>query len=285
MVTVEALAFGYKRKRRLFSDLQLHLEPGGIYGLLGKNGAGKTTLLKLLCGLRFPQSGTCRVLGLDPARRPVGLLEEVFLLAEEMPVPPLSGTAYVDLYAPFYPRFEREAFTAHLGELEIDPAERLSEMSHGQKKKFMVAFGLSTGCRLLLLDEPTNGLDIPSKSQFRRLLSRSVRDDRVIVISTHQVRDMEYLIDPVVILDRGQVVFNQPIARIAQRLSVRHETAEPHDDDVLYAEKSMAGYQVVRRLMSNNETGVDLETLFNAVTNAGDRVRSLFVTGHAGKEI
>ncbi len=276
MVTIERLAYGYRRKkRRLFSDLQLHLEPGGICGLLGKNGAGKTTLLKLLCGLRFPQVGACRVLGLDPAQRPAGLLEETFLLPEEIPVPPLTGHAYASLYTSFYPRFEHSTFASRLAELEIDPSERLTEMSHGQRKKFLVAFGLSSGCRLLLLDEPTNGLDIPSKSQFRRILSRSVRDDRTIVISTHQVRDMENLIDPIVVLDGGAVVFNQPIAEITRRLLIRQEETEPRDDGVLYTEKALGGYQVVRRGREGEEGGLDLETLFNAITTS-ERVRGVF---------
>jgi ABC-2 type transport system ATP-binding protein len=276
MVTIRDLSFGYTKRRRLFRNLDMELTPGGIHGLLGKNGAGKTTLLKLLCGLRFPQGGSCRVLGLEPASRPVELLQDVFLLPEELSVPPVPGSMYVELYAPFYPHFDRESFAAHLREFEVDGSGRLTELSYGQKKKFLLAFGLASGARLMLLDEPTNGLDIPSKSQFRRLLARATSEDRVIVISTHQVRDMENLIDPVVILDDGRIIFSQPVAEVSRRLVVRQEREEPRDAEALYAEKTLAGYTVVRPNPGSEESAVDLETLFNTLTSGSPRVAELF---------
>lgn len=275
MVTIADLSFGYTKKK-LFKNLDLDLAAGGIHGLLGKNGAGKTTLLKLLCGLRFPQAGSCRVLGLNPAARPVELLQEVFLLAEELALPPVPGSMHVELYAPFYPRFDRDVLAAHLREFELDGSARLTELSYGQKKKFLLAFGLATGARLMLLDEPTNGLDIPSKSQFRRLLARASSEDRVIVISTHQVRDMENLIDPVVILDNGQIIFNQPVAEVSRRLVVRNEREEPRDAEALYAEKTLSGWSVVRPNNGAEESAVDLETLFNTLTSGGSRAAELF---------
>ena len=170
MIELKEISFGYGKKR-LFSGLDLSMEPGTIYGLLGKNGAGKTTLLKIICGLRIAQAGTSRVLGFDSALRPARMLEDIFFLAEELSVPPLTPPVYERLYAPFYPRFDHEAFGGHLSLLEIPTDKKLSELSYGQKKKFLIAFGLASRCRLLLMDEPSNGLDIPSKSQFRRLLA------------------------------------------------------------------------------------------------------------------
>ena len=283
MVTLHGVTFGYTKRKKLFRDLDLNLEPGGIHGLLGKNGAGKTTLLKLLCGLRFPQGGSAQVLGMNPALRPVELLRDVFLLPEELPVPPVPGGMYLGLYAPFYPRFDRDALAAHLREFELDVSGRLTELSYGQKKKFLLAFGLATGARLMLLDEPTNGLDIPSKSQFRRLLARAASEDRVIVISTHQVRDMENLIDPVVILDDGRIIFNQPVAEVSRRLTVVQEREEPRDGEALYAEKTLGGYTVVRPNTGSEDSAVDLETLFNTLTSGSSRVAELF-SAASGKE-
>jgi ABC-2 type transport system ATP-binding protein len=161
VIEIQDMSFGYK-KQKLFSGLTLTLSPGNIYGLLGKNGAGKTTLLKIICGLRLPQKGRCSVLGFDPSERPVHLLEDVCFISEELHVAAIPPDLFTRLYAPLYPRFSHEAFADYLREFELDTSKNLSEMSYGQKKKFLLAFGLATGCRVLLLDEPTNGLDIPS---------------------------------------------------------------------------------------------------------------------------
>ena len=115
MIEIKGMAFGYKRQK-LFDGLDLMLEPGNIYGLLGKNGAGKTTLLKLICGLRFPQAGECRVLGYLPHERHAGLLEDVCLISEDLYVPPVTPVFFERLYAPFYPRFDHGVFVEHLRE-------------------------------------------------------------------------------------------------------------------------------------------------------------------------
>ena len=284
MIELKNMSIGYKRQR-LFSGLDLSLQPGNIYGLLGKNGAGKTTLLKLICGLRFPQGGDCRVLGYDPAQRPAHLLEDICFLSEELYVPPILPSFFETLYAPLYPRFSREAFRDHLREFELDTSKRLSELSYGQKKKFLIAFGLATRSRVLLLDEPTNGLDIPSKSQFRRLLARVGAEDQVILISTHQVRDMENLIDPVIILDDGKVIFQQSLQEASRRLTVSVERAEPSDDGALYVEKTLGGYVVVRPSTGGDEANVDLEVLFNTVIASREKVGALFGGAVKAREV
>ena len=275
MVEIRNLSFGYRRQR-LFSGLDLSLQPGNIYGLLGKNGAGKTTLLKLICGLRFPQGGACRIMGYDPAQRPAHLLEDICFLSEDLYVPPILPGFFERLYAPLYPRFSHEAFQEYLREFELDASKKLSEMSYGQKKKYLVAFGLATRSRVLLLDEPTNGLDIPSKSQFRRLLARAGGEDQVILISTHQVRDMENLIDPIIILDEGRVIFQQPLQEASRKLTVSMERSEPSDGSALYAEKTLGGYVVVRPSAGGEEANVDLEVLFNTVVASREKVQALF---------
>jgi ABC-2 type transport system ATP-binding protein len=275
VIEIKNMSFGYKRQR-LFSGLNLSLEPGNIYGLLGKNGAGKTTLLKLICGLRFPQGGACRIMGYDPAQRPAHLLEDICFLSEDLYVPPILPGFFETLYAPLYPRFSHEAFQEYLREFELDTSKRLSEMSYGQKKKYLIAFGLASRSRVLLLDEPTNGLDIPSKSQFRRLLARAVGEDQVILISTHQVRDMENLIDPIIILDEGRVIFQQPLREASRRLAVSVERSEPSDGGALYVEKTLGGYVVVRPSSGGEETNVDLEILFNTVVASREKVEALF---------
>jgi ABC-2 type transport system ATP-binding protein len=275
MIEIKGMAFAYKRQR-LFEGLDLFLEPGNIYGLLGKNGAGKTTLLKLICGLRFPQAGECRVLGYLPQDRPAGLLEDVCLISEDLHVPPVTAAFFERLYAPFYPRFDHGVFVEHLREFEIDASKKLTEMSYGQKKKFLLAFGLAARTRLLLLDEPTNGLDIPSKSQFRKALARSTTGEQLVLISTHQVRDMENLIDPIIILDEGKVIFQESLDEAARRLSVTMEHEQPVDAGVVYSDKTLGGYVVVRENAGGPENRVELETLFNTVIASRERVRAIF---------
>jgi len=275
LIDIQDLYFGYKREG-LFSSLDLKLLPGSIYGLLGKNGAGKTTLLKLISGLRFARAGQCSVFGYVSKERPAGLLEEIYFIPEEFFLPPISQPLYEQLYAPFYPRFNATAFRSYLTEFDLKRGKKLSELSYGQKKKYLLAFGLATGCRLLLLDEPTNGLDIPAKSQFRKLLARAITEEQIILISTHQVRDMENLIDPVIILDEGQIIFQQSMNEVTRRLTVQLEQDRPDDDSVIYLDETLGGYMVVRENRGSGETRIDLETLFNSVIGNREKIETIF---------
>ena len=276
MIKMTDLTFAYKNKPPLFSGLSLQISDGNIYGLLGKNGAGKTTLLKIICGLLFPQQGTCSVLAFTPSKRVPEMLQEIYFIPEEIYTPPLKISEYLKLYTPFYPRFEQQSFDQYIKTFDLPRNDRLTSLSYGQKKKFLVAFGLATNCRLLILDEPTNGLDIPSKSQFRKLLAASLSEDRIIIISTHQVRDIGNLIDPIVILDDGNVIFNQSIDDISRKLAVRLQKTEPGKDDVLYSEKTLGGYVVIAENRGELESNLDIELLFNAVINNQQRMGELF---------
>jgi ABC-2 type transport system ATP-binding protein len=277
MVEMKDLCFGYG-KEPLFSNLDLGLEAGNIYGLLGKNGAGKTTLLKLIAGLRSPQAGRCRTLGFSPPGRLPGMLEEIYLIPEEFYTPPLTMDGYAAIYAPFFPRFDRGLFADCRREFNLTSGKKLTAFSYGQKKKFLLAFGIASGCRLLLLDEPTNGLDIPSKSQFRRLLAAAVTEERLILISTHQVRDMENLIDPIIILDEGRIIYNRSLEETARHISIRLEQEAPDPDaaTLLYSATVLGGYVAVRENRGREESRIDLETLFNAVTANSDEIEALF---------
>lgn len=275
MIALNALSFSYGRKR-LFSGLSLSLPPGNICGLLGRNGAGKTTLLKLLAGLLFPQDGETGVLGERPARRSPGFLQDLTLLPEEFSLPSVSPALYRRLYAPFYPRFSPQQYHDYLNEFDLDPNENLDRCSYGQKKKFLIAFGFAAGCRLTLLDEPTNGLDIPSKRQFRQALASVLTEDRLFIIATHQARDLESLIDPVVILDEGQVIFNRSMEEISKGLSVRLRSEPPRPGEDIYCEKTLEGYLVVAENRTDEESHIDLELLFNAVIQRREKVSTLF---------
>ncbi|MBD3241864.1 MAG: ATP-binding cassette domain-containing protein [Chitinivibrionales bacterium] len=264
MVDVRQLCFSYTGSAKLFDNLTFSLERGKVYGLLGKNGAGKTSLLKILCGLRYAGAGACTVDGIDCASRSLPQLQHVFLLPEEIPSYPFSAAKLAVVRGPFYPRFDAALYRSLLGELDVPSDRPMAKLSHGQRKKAAVAFGLATNCPLMLLDEPTNGLDIPSKSIFRRVVARCVNDDRTMVISTHQVRDVEHLIDSVAIIDGGSIVLQAALAQVSDKLAVAAEPAA--GAEVLYAEDLPGGRR--RCLVRNSGIGdgqVDLEFLFNAV--------------------
>ena len=275
MIEIEGLSFGYGRSQ-LFNNLTLRVEPGNIYGLLGKNGAGKTTLLKIISGLLFPDLGSCQTLGKQPRSRSPEMLADIYYLPEEFYLPALRPGQYESIYRPFYPDFDEQAFARYLAEFGLDLKAKVTSYSYGQKKKFLLSFGLATGARLVLLDEPTNGLDIPSKSQFRRIVASAVTEERTFLISTHQVRDMENLIDPVIIIEDGRIIFNRAVEEVASRVHITLEKSEPAPETALFVEKTIGGYSVVRPGTSGPEPSIDLETLFNMVTTAKDRIDDLF---------
>lgn len=278
MIQIENLDFGYG-KEILFKRLDLSIQSGSIYGFLGRNGAGKTSMLRIISGQLFPWQGACSVMGEDPRQRSPRMLSEMYFIPEEFYIPPVKPFEYVSMYAPFYPRFDSRRFENYVREFELPAGKKLSAYSYGQKKKFLIAFGLASGCSLLLLDEPTNGLDIPSKSQFRRLLAAAMTENQTFIISTHQVRDMENLIDPIIIVDDGAIIFNQSLENVSKRLAVRVQQDVPDEAGALYSEKVLGGYSVVVENEGEEETAIDLELLFNAVVSGSEKIRHLFAQG------
>lgn len=275
MIEISDLTYRYKGKSPLFQQLNLKLNPGNIYGLLGKNGAGKSTLLKLISGLLFPQQGDIKVVDYRPSDRYPQFLREVYFLSEEFDLPDFTIEQYVQKIAPFYPRFNKEAFDQYMEEFKLPYDQKLQTLSYGQKKKFLLSFGLATDCKLLILDEPTNGIDIPSKSLFRKLVANAIHEDRTFIISTHQVKDMENLIDPLIVLDEGEIIFNETYESIVSRIAVRRVSELP-DEGVLYSESQLGGYTVVMENMGEEETNLNLELLFNAVIQSKEKFHEVF---------
>ena len=275
MIDIANLRFGYA-DQALFKNLNIQLQPGNIYGLLGLNGAGKSTLLKLMTGLLFPSSGSIRTLDQDPAQRTPSFLSQVFVLPEELNLPGVTAEEYVASLAPFFAKFSHTNFARYREEFELPVNMKLTSHSYGQKKKFLLAFGLASRAPLLVLDEPTNGLDIPSKGLFRRLVAEALTDERVVVISTHQVKDVESLIDPIVILHEGRVLFNHSMSEITDTIRMSRSSTRPDSDapGLLYSEPTVGGYWIVWA-QGDEDGSIDLEVLFNSVV-AGTDYDSLF---------
>jgi ABC-2 type transport system ATP-binding protein len=277
MVQIQNLSFRYSKKKLLYNDLTLSLENGKIYGLLGKNGAGKSTFLKNLSGLLFPTKGNIYVAGIEPKRRLPSFMENIYFIPEEVYVPSISTDRYSKIFSPFYPKFNKVQFHQYIEALEVDRLARLKSLSFGQQKKFIIAFALACNTPLLLLDEPTNGLDIPSKAQFRRLIASVMNEDRLIFISTHQTRDLENLIDTVLIIDNGNLLLNASINQITQKLSFKTFGNIPADRPVLYSEPAFGGFATVIENPGNAEDQMNLELLFNTVVNNPDTIKKLFL--------
>jgi ABC-2 type transport system ATP-binding protein len=273
MVTINDLKFSYSRKQApLFQDLNCELPSGSIVGLLGKNGAGKTSLLKLMIGLLQPTEGSVRILKHEPAKREPSLLQDIYFLPEEFHHPGISIRNYVKANAGFYPRFDPQLLNRLIADFELPENKRLHHLSYGQKKKFLISFALSTKCRLLVLDEPTNGLDIPSKAIFRRVMAGSLDDDQLVIISTHQVRDVENLIDRILMLEQGKFIMQKDLYDISSKLHFA-TTSSPDGENVLYHEMVPGGYKVITP-QEGRESSVDIELLFNAISNGTEKMKA-----------
>lgn len=274
MIQIDHLDFGYPgSKHQVFGDFSLTLHESNIYGLFGKNGTGKSTLLYLLCGLLRAKRGTILVDGKAAGKRQPDMLRDIFLIPEEFELPNVKLSTYVDINRGFYPLFSQQVLDSCLRDFELPISLRLGELSMGQKKKVYMSFALATGTRLLLMDEPTNGLDIPSKSLFRKVVAKNMTDDRTLIISTHQVHDVESLIDHVVVINQSQLLLDASVNDICDRYTFGYRPASAMDDSVLYAEPTLQGNAVVAcRSEGDPETPLNLELLFNALVSEGSKL-------------
>ena len=277
MITVENLSFLYRKsKRAVLHDFSLSLEKGRVYGLLGKNGAGKSTLLYLMSGLLTPKSGKVVYHDVDVRRRLPITLQDMFLIPEEFDLPPVSLISYIELNSPFYPRFSKEDMVKYLHYFEMDINIDLGALSMGQKKKVFMSFALATNTSLLLMDEPTNGLDIPGKSQFRKFIASGMTDDKTILISTHQVRDIDKVLDHVLIMDNSRVLLNESTMSICDKLFFTESENRELLQSSLFSTPSIQGNFLLLPNESGEDSEINLELLFNATLAVPERISALF---------
>ena len=277
MITVENLSFLYRKsKRAVLHDFSLSLEKGRVYGLLGKNGAGKSTLLYLMSGLLTPKSGKVVYHDVDVRRRLPITLQDMFLVPEEFDLPPVSLISYIELNSPFYPRFSKEDMVKYLHYFEMDINIDLGALSMGQKKKVFMSFALATNTSLLLMDEPTNGLDIPGKSQFRKFIASGMTDDKTILISTHQVRDIDKVLDHVLIMDNSRVLLNESTMSICDKLFFTESENRELLQSSLFSTPSIQGNFLLLPNESGEDSEINLELLFDATLAVPERISALF---------
>ena len=307
MIKIENLKFSYGSKS-IFEGVSTELKPGMIYGLLGQNGVGKTTLLKLLAGLLKPQEGSCTIeipqsgaaqqggtqrqygaerqdgaamqcgtaqpARLIPHRRRPDFLEKVFYLPEDVVAPGVKIETYVKNTCSFYPNFSYEKFARIADEFKVETDCKFNKLSFGQQKKAFIAMALSMGTEVLLLDEPSNGLDIPSKIALRKSIAENITEEQTVIISTHQVKDLESIIDPIIILDHKGVLLNRSVEEISERLHFSLSANECKE--ALYSQQQFNGFLTIKENLNGEETKPDLEALFNCCLSNKERIKELF---------
>ena len=282
MIKVENLSFTYpKSKHMVLHDFSFSLEAGRVYGLLGRNGAGKSTLLYLMTGLLTPKKGKIMYHDINVRSRLPMTLQDMFLVPEEFELPSISLKKYIDLNAPFYPNFSKEDMYKYLHCFEMDMDVNLGALSMGQKKKVFMSFALATNTSLLLMDEPTNGLDIPGKSQFRKFMASGMTDNKTIVISTHQIRDIDKMLDSVMIMDESRILLNESITRICEKLCFKERDDRSLIDQALYVVPSLQGNSLLLLNEQGEDSDINIELLFNAILAQPQKIANLF---HAQEE-
>lgn len=276
MITIQNMSFAYK-KHDVFRDLSLNVSKGGIYGLLGLNGSGKSTLLYLMCGLLRAKSGSVMYKGKDVKKRLPSVLSDMFIVPEEFELPNLTLSKYVEINSKFYPNFSMEMLDKSLAAFAMDKETNLAESSMGQRKMVFLCFALATNTSLLLMDEPTNGLDIPSKSMFRKAVAECMTDERTIIVSTHQVKDIENMLDHVLIIDNSNVILNETMDDISRKLRFEVERNTMPAADAIYSmQVGLDTLQVLPCSDVSNETPVNLEMLFNATLANREGINKVF---------
>ncbi len=277
MIDVNQVSFSYgKKKSKVLDGFSMQLEKGAVYGLLGKNGTGKSTLLYLMAGLLRPQTGKVCYQGVDVTLRRPSTLQDMFLVSEEFALPSVSLKQYVKLNAPFYPNFSDELLRSCLRDFDMNEDIHLGELSMGQKKKAFMCFALATNTSILMMDEPSNGLDIPSKSQFRKVIASGMTDEKAVIISTHQVRDIDSLLDHVLIMDRSELLLNESVSNICEKLYFAEQSMNEPTDNALYVQPSVQGNSVILPNTSGEESKMNLEVLFNAMLAERVKMQAMF---------
>lgn len=276
MLNIQNVSYKYRLGgEKVLDNFSMTIDQPGIYGLLGPNGAGKSTLLYLMMGMLSPHSGSVSLDGVNTRLRLPDTLQQMFLVPEEFELPSITLSKYVALHGPLYPNFNSDVMDDCLNEFQLGHDVNLKALSMGQKKKAYISFAIACMTPVLLMDEPTNGLDIAAKGAFRRLMARYAGEDRYIVISTHQVRDLDQLLDRIMIMDRRQLLLESSVDKIQRRLRFEHNVSSESLGTALYA--APGGYDAVfANTTPDCVTDINLELLFGLVLNNAQQVNILF---------
>lgn len=247
LIQARNLGKRYGAKRAL-DQVNLDIPSGRIVGLIGPNGAGKTTCLKAILGMT-PFEGELNVLGMHPLRERNRMMEQVSYIADVAVLPRwIQAHQLIELAETLHPRFSRERCEALLSKTEIKPSDKVKSLSKGMIVQLHLAIIMAIDARLLVLDEPTLGLDILYRKHFyNQLLNDYFDEQRTIIITTHQVEEVEHILTDVIFVQKGKIVLNHPMDEIQQQyfeVAVRSENAEQARALGPMSERSLLGRHV-----------------------------------------
>ncbi|MVZ66659.1 ATP-binding cassette domain-containing protein [Sphingobacterium sp. DK4209] len=265
MLIIKSLSYAYSKKRQVLDEISTTLKPGHIYGLLGLNGEGKTTLLKLIVGMLLPKNGNICFGTLKSTTRSAEYFNEVYYLADQSKLPDMKIEAFGEIYGAFYSRYNHNEYLSSLKAFNIPLENGLKALSLGQHRKVQIAFALACNTSVLLMDEPTNGLDIPSKAIFRKLLAKNMSEDKIFVIATHQIRDVDNLFDQLLILKEGRLILDSSLTEIASQYHISRNPSP--SDQIIYSQEEFDG-SVYLVQNESADSKIDIEFLFNAFTQS-----------------
>ena len=217
VVTATGLNKTYKNAHAL-NDVSFRIESGRIVGLIGPNGAGKTTALKAILGLT-DFKGELNVLGFDPRTQRDQLMEQVCFIADVAVLPRwIRVSEAIDFVANVHPRFNRAKCEAFLARTKLTPKQRVKQMSKGMIVQLHLALVMAIDARLLVLDEPTLGLDILyRKSFYESLLSDYFDEQKTIIVTTHQVEEIEHILTDLMFIQGGKIVLSATMDEVGER--------------------------------------------------------------------
>jgi ABC-2 type transport system ATP-binding protein len=217
VVSARNLRKAYKNKLAL-DNTAFDIAPGRIVGLIGPNGAGKTTALKAILGL-IPFEGDLKVLGRDPRSERDELMNDVCFIADVAVLPRwIRVSQAIDFVAGVHPRFDRTRCERFLANTQLKPQMRVRELSKGMIVQLHLALVMAIDAKLLVLDEPTLGLDILYRKQFyQRLLEDYFDEQKTILITTHQVEEVEHILTDVMFIRDGKIVLDAPMEDVGER--------------------------------------------------------------------
>ena len=266
-------------KNHVVKDLNLTVEEGEFLTLLGSSGCGKTTTLRMIAGFEEPTSGSIKVEGenieeKEPFERNVNTVFQSYALFPHKTI--FDNIAY-GLKMKKVPKAEIKERVLEMMELvQLEGFEKRypSQLSGGQKQRVAIARALINRPRVLLLDEPSNGLDIPSKIALRKSIAENITEEQTVIISTHQVKDLESIIDPIIILDHKGVLLNRSVEEISEKLHFSLSANECKE--ALYSQQQFNGFLTIKENLNGEETKPDLEALFNCCLSNKERIKELF---------
>ncbi|MBO4560556.1 MAG: ABC transporter ATP-binding protein [Bacteroidaceae bacterium] len=263
----------------ILERLSLKIEPGHVYGVIGRNGAGKTTLLNCISGVIRPMRLKYQRVFVDG--NPLNgenphHLAKLFYVTDTIPNIHVKVCNYAGLLSSLYPHFKMEHYSEYMKMFQIDTDKHIDELSLGQKKMVFLSYAFASGAPYIILDEPTNGLDITSRKTFRKLIASNMSDDRAIIISTHHINEVSSLLDHIVILNNKQIAFDHSVMEISSALSFIESDKE--NGDALYSMSSAYGKRMILPNTNGADSEIDYELLFEAVLNNPDAINSQFST-------